>query len=247
MSRLPRIRRYSILEFDELTAYILSKGSFSTEKEKGLKKKWLATMKSKARQWAACYTWARKTYGAHSTGRAEAINSAIKTFCSKHSLILDLMKDLELMSDSQPVRSETESLRQLFESKIVGPGGNNCFPVAEKLADTVEEYAAHIVRSQAAQILLYRRLTGVDVPEMDLSGIPGWDDGNPFGDETVHCVGINSDATVSIDLNETSVRRALDHGIHDSGVPLHWTSISRCTCQFDGCYGLPCRHRFHVG
>jgi hypothetical protein len=82
-------------EFDELSDYILSNGYFSSEKEKANKKKWLSNMKAKPQQWASCYTWSRKTYGAHSTGRAEAINFAIKSFCSKHSLITDLMLDLD--------------------------------------------------------------------------------------------------------------------------------------------------------
>ena len=113
----------------------------------------LQSMKEKAPRWAACYTWQNKTYGIHSTQRAEAIHSVIQSFCSKHSSIVDLVLDIERMASNQQSKSETDSLRHQLNEKF-GPVVT-ILPIAATLADKLSEYAARILRSQAVQISHY--------------------------------------------------------------------------------------------
>ena len=106
-----------------------------------------------------CYIWQNKTYGIHSTQRAEAIHSVIQRFCSKHSSIVDLVLDIDRMASNQQSKSETDLLRHQLNEKI-GPAVN-ILPItgillirsiARGLADKLSEYAARILRSQAVQI-----------------------------------------------------------------------------------------------
>jgi hypothetical protein len=87
-------------DWDTLANYILLHvGIESKEREKLIT--WLNKMKDKADRWAATFTYQHTTYGIHSTQRAEAIHSSIQLFSSKHSSIVDLVKDLEDMSANQ--------------------------------------------------------------------------------------------------------------------------------------------------
>lgn len=68
--------------------------------------KWLESLRARKEQWAACYTWRHRTFGIHSTQRAEAIHSAIRWFCSKKSTILGITNDLEQMADEHSLKIE---------------------------------------------------------------------------------------------------------------------------------------------
>jgi hypothetical protein len=151
-------------------------------------------------------------------------------FCSKHSSIVDLVKDIERMSSTQQNKAETAALRAEFNQKM-GPG-THIFPLANGLAEKLEEYAAHITRCQASQITLY---TNEETTDVDSQG------------DKVYITSIHPDVYgdgPDVTLKET--QRAIDHGVSEPCAPMHRTSVNSCSCQFDKCFGLICRHRFYV-
>lgn len=202
---------------------------------------WLSRMGVKSRQWAACYTWHSKTYGIHSTARAESIHSVIKAFCSKFSSILQLVLDLERMAEHQLQKSETEALRRQF-SIVTGARPPSLFPPAAALADRLTDFAASCVWSQAAQIPLYRLLENELLPHEKKIALG-------FGPaEAVWCVEIRDDVFVAelFGDGEREKRRALDHGLLEPMTHKHWASSMSCTCQYQQCMGLPCRHQLYI-
>ncbi|NJL17739.1 MAG: hypothetical protein HC938_11620 [Nitrospira sp.] len=185
-----------------------------SEKKKQGDRDFLTSLADRRHQWAACYTWLHTTYGIHSTQRAEAINSSIKTFCSKKSKIVDLVDDLERMSSKHHLKAEVDALRHLFCTST----GNrsHLHPSATALAPMLEGYAGAIVEAQAGQLSLYKTLPIESNPLPDLSCVRGW---TPFGEnEQVYCVVINIPQDY---VTEAGARRETDHGIGD---PTEFTS-----------------------
>ncbi len=109
-------------------------------------KEWLDEMHSKCHQWAACHTWQHTTYGIHSTSRAEAMNSSVSFFCSKHSLVSDLVKDLEDMSENQHQKSFRNRIKEKLGSTI-GYG----FNVRKSVENWVMQYTSYAKRLILAQ------------------------------------------------------------------------------------------------
>jgi hypothetical protein len=70
----------------------------------------MKSLLARKEQWAACYTWKMRTYGIHSTQRAEAIHSSINVFCDKKSTILEIVKDLERMAEEHHSASAMSAL-----------------------------------------------------------------------------------------------------------------------------------------
>jgi hypothetical protein len=217
-------------DWDALATFIIDNAN-TTEKRLANTRVWLNKMKLNAPKWAACYTWRHKTYGVHSTQRAEAIHSVVAMFCSKHSSIVDLVMDIERMSSIQQNTAETNALRAQFNKKM-GPG-THISPLANALAEKLEEYAAHITRCQASQISLYSHEETTDV---DSKG------------DKVYITSIHPDVYGDgTDVNSKETQRAIDHGVLEPcAAPMHRTSVNSCSCQFEECFGLLCRHRFYV-
>jgi hypothetical protein len=134
------------------------------------------------------------------------------------------------MASIQQNKAETAALRAEFNQKR-GPG-THIFPLANALAERLEEYAAHITRCQASQISLY---THEETTEVDSQG------------DKVYITAIHPDVDgdgTDVTLKET--QRAIDHGVLEPCAPMHRTSVNSCSCQFEECFGLLCRHRLYV-
>jgi len=86
--------------FNSLIQFIKDKGTVNT------KMPWLHGLLAKKNQWAACYTWRYRSFGIHSTQRAEAIHSSIARFCSKTSPFLAITMNLEQMAFTHAMKSE---------------------------------------------------------------------------------------------------------------------------------------------
>jgi len=138
--------------FDKLIAYVDTNGGGDPAK-KVLAIEWLHILKNKKQQWAACYTWGHSTLGIHSTVRSEAINSVIASFCKVKNNMCTLVRQLETMVEHQLLQTEFECLRREFSSHISDIGGRH--PIAEKLCERITPNAAHLIRAQASQSMLY--------------------------------------------------------------------------------------------
>ena len=114
-------------KFNAMVAFTRQHSSASKEKV-DMQIQWLDTLASRKHKWAACFTWEHRTYGIHSTQRAEAMHSAIAVFCSKQHTILEIVTRLEQMAEEQALKSELLALDSIMGSTIGRQG--NVFPVA---------------------------------------------------------------------------------------------------------------------
>jgi hypothetical protein len=216
-------------DFDALVKFVVDKSKVGKEKVEK-QRKWLDELKAKKEKWAACYTWQHRTFGIHSTQRAEAIHAAIAVFCSKTSTILEIVHDLEQMADEQCMKSEMDSLDHMFGAVT---GATPVLPAfAEKVSKRLVGFAGHLTNVQATQLVKYSCdfIDGPDVPAADRRAL----------------VRHFSDSTGRI-LDDNEFSRAMDHGISTADGPTtHVTTLTSCSCQYPKCWGLICRHIFRL-
>uniref|UniRef100_A0A7S2FMW1 MULE transposase domain-containing protein n=1 Tax=Octactis speculum TaxID=3111310 RepID=A0A7S2FMW1_9STRA len=88
--------------------------------------KWLLTLKERAPQWAARFTWAHTTYGCHSTQRIESLHGALKKHIEKSMLLTTLHDWLEswgtLAHQRQQVSTQRLARRNGHLATILPPG-----------------------------------------------------------------------------------------------------------------------------
>jgi len=232
-------------KFDELIAYVEANG-IAAEELMNRKLSWLQSAKIIKEKWAACYTWRLRTFGIHSTQRAEGIHSSTSVFCSKKSTLMQIVRNLERMAEEQNLSSRMAAVDRMLGLTI----GRNpvLLPVCERLQSFVCPFARIMMNAQAVQLVRYQcsELTvGSNVDEEECQVIER--------QSKVFVVDNHVD-TQSADLQEvgedTTIMMAPDHGIDDlssgSRNLSHVSSLTGCTCQCPKCWGLPCRHMFRV-
>lgn len=215
-------------DFDKFVKLIKT-ASRAGEEAVNKKLKWLDDLKGKKEKWAACYTWQHRTYGIHSTQRAEAIHSAIATFCLKTSTIEEIVRDLEQMGSEQHNKSEMDALDRMFGRAVGVPASRS--PLHQKVvSDKLVQFPRQLMNVQVSQILCYscEAIDGPDVPETE---------------RQYRICHMGTDEPEQIDDAEFS--RASDYGIlsaANDGPTSHVTTLFSCSCQYPECWGLPCRH-----
>jgi hypothetical protein len=210
------------------------------------KKKWLDGMKSRAPQWAACFTWKYRTYGVHSTQKAESVHGVIADrFASKKNSFVELIKDQERMSIEQDFRSEMshskgeakdqfyDSLRGHFIATGVGAMAAVYEP-AKLYCKHLSPFARHLCATQAQSLVCFK-----------CSIIPG-----------SNCVYhtqrflMDNNLPGGANFNNNSAQFSMDFGLVHGEFTLdefgHVTTTGNCSCQFYNCYGLPCGHMWAV-
>ena len=260
-------------KFNDLVTYVKMNATAKKEKVE-TQVEWLSSLLGRKEQWAACFTWKERTYGIHSTQRAEAIHSGINVFCSKTSTILDMVKDLERMSEEHHTASAMTTIDAMLGVTI----GRKpiLLPVCEVLQGMLRSFPRMLVNAQAAQIVRYNCCAlNDDISQvndlMSLLVSPALRQFRVF----VHRASVdNNTVTVNVDhevlhgnyvpesMADVSKSSPCDHGIDEivdiNGTPRsslmsnsHVASLLGCTCQFPKCWGLPCRHMlrvmFHLG
>jgi hypothetical protein len=144
--------------------------SMKDEKKRGHLQKWLDGMRERANQWAACMTYKYMTFGIHSTQRAEAIHSAMQSrFANKNSTFLQLVKDLERMSEELEFRSRNQEYHDKLRSKMQNVTGTNpkITPFGEAYGQGVSGHARHLITAQCTNLVNFRveRIEGLpDLP-----------------------------------------------------------------------------------
>jgi MULE transposase domain/SWIM zinc finger len=215
-------------DWDDLVTYITANGTSGDAWKNKKRELWLANLKDLAPKWAACYTWQQKTYGIHSTQRAEAVNSAIATFCKKTSTIVLITTDLEQLAETQRLESEVEEIRKTIYRDV---SDKDLSPLATFLVQGLHPWAKRNVVGQVEQQVHYQ-----------CNLVPG----GTRGIFSVKRIGAEP-ATFSSKIDQRDLERAIDHGVAKSSFTTHQTSIYSCSCQYEKCYGgLPCRHRAAV-
>lgn len=186
--------------------------------------KWWNTLKAIKEQWVGRYTWGHRTYGVHSTQRAEAIHASISRFCSKSSTILKITLFLEALAEEQELKSHMEGIRRRYAK--VGQTGQ-LFDLACDLADKLTGYAYDIVEGQAMQLLNY---------SAELKHQHDTQTFSVSSRKKVQNVPFDKSSCAEVDYGSPLLHHERDC----------LTSLNYCTCQFTSCWGLPCRHMFCV-
>jgi hypothetical protein len=212
--------------------------------------KWLRSLCSRKEQWAACFTWKHRTFGVHSTQRAEAVHSAINIFCACKSTILEITQKLEQMADEHTFRDKmegiNESLRGVIGQKPIA------LPALDRTASSLSQFPRILLNAQAQLMVQYECIPSndynhdVNLPEDEKYYLVVHS--NAIRDRVSHILpGNKSQCTLS---DYVKLIDEVDHGvspglgaIRSSG---HQTSLKRCSCQYPLVMGLPCRHMLRV-
>ena len=124
-------------------------------------------------------------------------------------------------------------------------------PMAAQISKQLTPFGRKITNARAAQVARYKcSVMDSSIPEHErqyhVAPFETIDDGlDRDGDNGVND-GVNNGNITSTALSDALT--ALDHGIsaNDTGRQGHVTSLTRCSCQYPKCWGLPCRHIFRV-
>lgn len=222
----------------QLVRIIEDEGSGSTKEEVC---KWLDThLYQRKEMWAYCFTWSHRSWGVHSTQRAEATNSALKSRrrLANQSLarlcdqILDLNLDARFRKELDQVRLH---LRQIGASLASAP-------LLADVVDNITPYALELVRAQMVQDRSYSYRRSQE--ECDSQG------------RALYLVEYNhTDAATESELQigeDGKIKDFSDNG--DFGIAeqqqcryiAHRTTVDTCSCQLLTSLGIPCRHIFHL-
>jgi MULE transposase domain len=253
----------------------LIESSDCTQKKKQGDHDFLAALREQKQQWAACYTWLHTTYGIHSMQRAETVNSAIKHFCSKNSKIVDLVNNLEQMSSRHHLKTEVESLCHIFCTNAgnranIHPSAKAVAAVIEGYAAAiVEAQAGQISLYRTIEDSPVPDLSHVNgwkpflqdetVYCVVISNPQSYTDDESARRDADYGIGNSIELTSPLEdsweFEELHKQLAGSTSQQQGGstiqtkhrAPLrHWASVRWCMCLFQYCYGLPCRHQFHV-
>ena len=187
---------------------------------------WLAKSAAECEHWAYRFTWRFVTLGLHSTQRIEAVHSAIQHFLRANTLLTDLVPRLESYAVDV---NDNASVREYKFIKRLVTAADQCLahPFTAALAEQLTAFALVLFKVQLQQSQFY---LADAVPETEgtftVTRRPGsW--------------GVEGDAKAQGCDAELGIAAPL------FSVPRR-TTLGTCSCQFQVCYGIPCRHMLIV-
>jgi hypothetical protein len=216
-----------------------AKASMKDEKKFRTLKKWLEGMRMRAPQWAACLTYRYRTFGMHSTQRAEAIHSAMQSrFAAKNSTFLQLVKDLERMSDELEFRSCAKGYRDTLRSKMLLVTGNKpvIYLPGNHYGDGVSGHARHLITKQCVNLVQFKVARDCDGPNNVPLEQQQYFTQRLLGKEKVASMDDPQDFVLDVEFG-------LQYCYDEAG---HITTLQSCTCQFPDCHGMACAHMWAV-
>ena len=193
---------------------------------------WLESLYSRRTRWMAALTWSITSWGVHSTQRAEAIHSALKSAKLKNTSCVNLLQKIIEYNQLSRARKEVDAIRRHLQNTAkLTPH----VPVLlHELQGKLTAYAFDLVMSQFALSIGY-------------NSTPTWDTDSFL----VSYAGITKVTSFTPVLSEegmiTSWQCDADFGLGDfPGRAGHLTTLSHCTCQYPIVFQLPCRHILHL-
>ena len=197
-------------------------GSTASSASKEAARAWLEKTGAEREHWAYRFTWRIVTLGLHSTQRIEAVHSAIEHFLHANTLLTDLVPRLESYSLDVSNRASVREFK--FLQRLV-TAAEQCLshPFITALTGELTAYALVLFKVQLQQAQFYS-CTAVLGAEgvFTVTRRPGsW---GVVSDEKAQ----GCDAELGISTPLFTVPRR--------------TTLGGCSCQFQVCYGLPCRH-----
>jgi len=196
-----------------------------------LAKAWLERTGQLSEHWAARWTWSTCTYGLHSTGRAESVNSAVSDSLRASDLLTTLVNLLEAYSrrSKDNRRAEAHRLDQNQQA-----AARSVMPLIASVQGKISPYAYKKLCEQGVQAIQY--------------SISNKDDEGILLDNGYFNLSRTPPPTNNVPLRTKDLIGAMEDESEDAGIDTHENCRSRmttqhtCTCQYLSCYGIPCRH-----
>ena len=167
--------------------------------------------------------------GVHSTQRSESIHAAVKNRqVSSNCLLVDLAKALINYGKSVELKNDTKVERDILTSMARAMNAAS-MAIVHELEQKVTPFAMKILKAQQSQMLAYdiaEAQTGIFiVKRRDMACTPIIAlDGNVYDDH-----GLDSPSSAKKEHILPKI-----------------VTITSCTCQFQTCWGLPCRHMLRL-
>ena len=216
------------IEWHAFTEHVETVCSGST---KGDALVWLESLYARRAKWMATLTWSITSWGVHSTQRAEAIHSALKSRKLKNASCVTLLQELIEYNTSSRTRKEVDAIRQhLQQAARLTP---NVPALLNELQVKLTAYAFELVMSQFALSIGYNSSPTDD------------------GSFLVTYQGTTKATSFTPVLSDegmiTSWQCDADFGLGDfPGRAGHMTTLLDCTCQYPTVFQLPCRHILYL-
>ena len=229
--------KYSDWDSDWAALLALVEQGSGREKAKADAREWLQAREVDKERWAYRFTWRLRTLGIHSTQRIEAVHSAVAHFLSTNRLLTDLLEQLDRYSGDVELRIATRDLR--FHARLIqrGQAALEHHLIIEASRFGLSAYALVLLRAQVQQASNYDVRDPADVGgTFAVSRRTGAADAGP------------STADEHADYDA-------DYGLSTPGLSgvrlVHIPSaaedgVATCSCQYQECHGLPCRHILRV-
>lgn len=234
--------KFSDLRFDaeaEWPCFMQQFDKVAKGATKGDAKVWLESLFTRRRQWMAAITWSLTTWGVHSTQRAEAIHSALKSRKLKNRSCVVLLQEITDYNHLSRTRKEADDIRKQLRSAA---GVSHVPPFLCELQSTLTGYAFDLVMSQFSLSVGYCSSPN-DTWEGALS--------DSLDSFVVKYAGAIKRTAFTPVLTEdgtiTSWQCDADFGLGDfPGHAGHIATLRTCSCQFGNVFQLPCRHMLHL-
>jgi hypothetical protein len=186
---------------------------------------WLAKMAKQREMWAYRWTWQWFTMGIHSTQRIESLHAHIMGYLRANMLLVDLVPKLEAFGGAVAGRAETRDFRHMRLELSAAKAGTH--PLIDQIASIIHPFPLQLFKAQLQQSAYYSVAPGPEEGTFIVTRAP------IAGASATDVVAEGDDVDVGLDTISYSA-------------PSRLTTLGTCTCQFDKCYGLPCKHILRV-
>ena len=223
----------------EIRQYISANGS---GKSKASALKWLdSVLATRIQKWAACFTWAFFTAGAHASSRAESTNGVVKQWIIKNSSLVQLHAKLSDYTQFKEFKDGCQLQSTLLRQATLHA---SLPPTLQKCKEHITAYAFSLAVGQLSQVNAY-----------SIEPVPDWDErsdnkrndpkGTNFFVKRVDGASDIAPVEFTASGKTKSHKCKTDLGFGDTRA-LHWTSGDDCSCQYPLSYGVLCRHSWAV-
>lgn len=222
--------------FADLRDSISGKGSGAT-KDSALE--WYDdTLVAHAGQWVGKWAWKYFTGGARSTGRSESTNSAFKKWSKAKSSLVELHHQLSNFDQQTEFKAAVEHERKCMKQRQTITA---LPPWMQGVSQILTPYAITLLLGQLNMSMTYASHyieEGVysDAAKGAPPGTTWWVKGTSRTRTVLASTKSNGMVIYDCDF---------DKGTADS-VTQRWTTHTSCSCQYDICWGIPCRHILHL-
>ena len=215
---------------------LVEREAVGSTKEAGLR--FLDNLKASKHKWAACFTWAKSTWGVNSTQRAEAIHSAIKRSKALANFsLVDLVTRLVCYNaEVRDRRAVDEVRRRLAQIPNAGSAPVWIQSVGSREHPKITPYANELLLAQTSQALLYKfTATGYTSHRCEVYEVKREDD--MLCEDCESHIVYDEDGRVQFDNDDE------DFGLSRSRYnSVRLTTVNDCSCQLHKALRIPCRH-----